>query len=413
MPNYSDIRKKLNIDVTGPDLTDLAYLTHYLHSHKNGISHHFKKQAVDYILRYKTDSDTFQESYFQFKLPIIWDIPFPPVEKPKFTFIDLFAGIGGFRLAFQSLGGKCLFTSEWNYFAQKTYEANFGEVPFGDITKINEKEIPNHDILIAGFPCQPFSIAGVSKKNALGRKHGFKDETQGTLFFDIARILYEKKPKTFLLENVKNLVSHDHGKTFGVISRTLYDLGYKIYPLVLDGKYYVPQHRERIVIIGFLESEFKGEEKFRFPDMPAPIYKLTDILDPNPDPKYTLTNKLWDYLKKYSDKHKAKGNGFGFGLADINGISRTLSARYYKDGSEILIPQEGKNPRRLTPRECARLQGYPDKFIIPVSDNQAYRQFGNSVVVPLMKAVATNLVSELQRHNGKYSTKRHRISTKG
>jgi len=413
MLKYSEIRKKFNINVTGPELSELAYLTHYLQSQKNGVSHHFRKQAIKYVYKLKSDSDQIDDPYFQDRLPIVWDIPFPPVERPKFTFIDLFAGIGGFRLAFQSLGGKCVFTSEWNYFAQKTYEANFGEVPFGDITKINEKEIPDHDILIAGFPCQPFSIAGVSKKNALGRSHGFKDETQGTLFFDIARILNEKKPKTFLLENVKNLVSHDSGKTFEVISRTLYDLGYKIYPQVLDGKYFVPQHRERIVIVGFLEKEFKNKETFRFPEMPAPVHKLADILDPNPDPKYTLTNKLWDYLKYYSEKHKAKGNGFGFGLTDTNGISRTLSARYYKDGSEILIPQKGKNPRRLTPRECARLQGYPDKFIIPVSDNQAYRQFGNSVVVPLMKAVAGNLVSELQRHNGQYTSKRRTISTKG
>jgi DNA (cytosine-5)-methyltransferase 1 len=412
MLKYSDIRKKLSISVTGPELSELAHLTHYFQSQKNGVSQYFKQQAIEYINKLKLDSDPIDEPYFQEKLPISWDIPFPPVDKPKFTFIDLFAGIGGFRLAFQSLGGKCVFTSEWNYFAQKTYEANFGEVPFGDITKINENEIPDHDILIAGFPCQPFSIAGVSKKNALGRSHGFKDLTQGTLFFDLARVLEAKKPKTFLLENVKNLVSHDSGKTFEVISKTLYELGYKIYPQVLDGKYFVPQHRERIVIVGFLEDEFKGKEMFRFPEMPAPVHKLVDILEPKPDPKYTLTNKLWEYLQNYSEKHKAKGNGFGFGLTDLNGISRTLSARYYKDGSEILIPQKGRNPRRLTPRECARLQGYPDKFIIPVSDNQAYRQFGNSVVVPLMKSVAINLVSELQRHNGQYTSKRRTVSTK-
>ena len=343
MFKYSDIRKKLNINVTRPELSDLAHLTHYLQSQKNGVSQFYKKQAIKYIYNQKLDSDPIDEPYFQEKLPIEWDIPFPPVENPKFTFIDLFAGIGGFRLAFQSLGGKCVFTSEYNYFAQKTYEANYGEVPFGDITKIDENEIPDHDILIAGFPCQPFSIAGVSKKNALGRSHGFKDLTQGTLFFDLARILEAKKPKTFLLENVKNLVSHDSGKTFEVISKTLYELGYKIYPQVLDGKYFVPQHRERIVIIGFLEDEFKGKETFRFPEMPAPVHKLADILEPNPDPKYTLTNKLWEYLQNYSEKHKAKGNGFGFGLTDLNGISRTLSARYYNDGSEILIAQEWKN----------------------------------------------------------------------
>jgi DNA (cytosine-5)-methyltransferase 1 len=412
MLKYSEIRKKLNINVNKPELSDLAHLTHYLQSQKNSVSHYFKEQAVEYIYRIKLDSDPLDSPYFQEKLPIVWDIPFPPVENPKFTFIDLFAGIGGFRLAFQNLGGKCVFTSEWNYFAQKTYEANFGEVPFGDITKINENEIPEHDILIAGFPCQPFSIAGVSKKNALGRKHGFKDETQGTLFFALARILEAKKPKAFLLENVKNLLSHDSGKTFQIISKTLKELNYNIYYQVVDGKYFVPQHRERIVIVGFSNKEFKGTEKFCFPEMPAPVHKIVDILEKNPDDKYTLSDKLWDYLKNYSEKHKAKGNGFGFGLTDLNGISRTLSARYYKDGSEILIPQKGENPRRLTPKECARLQGYPDKFLSPVSDNQAYRQFGNSVVVPLMQSVGKNIVTELQRHNGKYPSKRNTISAR-
>ena len=412
MFKYSDIRKKLNINVSKPELSDLAHLTHYLQSQKNGVSHYFKKQAIKYIYNQKLNSDPIDEPYFQEKLPIDWDIPFPPVENPKFTFIDLFAGIGGFRLAFQSLGGKCVFSSEYNYFAQKTYEANFGEVPFGDITKINEKEIPDHDLLVAGFPCQPFSIAGVSKKNALGKNHGFLDETQGTLFFDIARILNEKKPKVFLLENVKNLVSHDSKRTFQLITNTLKELNYNIYFRVLDGKYYVPQHRERIVIIGFSNDSFKGNEKFDFPELPVPDHKIKDILEKTPLEKYTLTDNLWEYLIRYSEKHKAKGNGFGFGMTDLNGISRTLSARYYKDGAEILIPQRGKNPRRLTPRECARLQGYPDKFIIPVSDNQAYRQFGNSVVVPMMKSVGSNLVSELLRHNGKYTTKRRTISSK-
>lgn len=412
MLKYSDIREKLSINVTRPELSELAHLTHYLQSQKNGVSHYYKKQAINYIYKQSLDSDPIDEPYFQEKLPIEWDIPFPPVEKPKFTFIDLFAGIGGFRLAFQSLGGKCVFSSEYNYFAQKTYEANFGEVPFGDITKINEKEIPDHDLLVAGFPCQPFSIAGVSKKNALGKSHGFKDKTQGTLFFDIARILDEKKPKVFLLENVKNLVSHDSKRTFQVITNTLKELNYNIYFQVRDGKYYVPQHRERIVIIGFSNEYFKGEEKFSFPDLPVSDHKIKDILEKKPLEKYTLTDNLWEYLIRYAEKHKAKGNGFGFGMTDLNGISRTMSARYYKDGAEILIPQKDKNPRRLTPRECARLQGYPDKFLIPVSDNQAYRQFGNSVVVPMMKSVGSNLVSELLRHNGKYTTKRRTISSK-
>ena len=411
MLKYSDIRKKLNINVTRPELSDLANLTHYLQSQKNGVSDFYKKRAVEYIYNLKQDSDPIDEPYFQEKLPIEWDVPFPPVEKPKFTFIDLFAGIGGFRLAFQSLGGKCVFTSEYNYFAQKTYEANFGEVPFGDITKIDENEIPDHEILIAGFPCQPFSIAGVSKKNALGRSHGFKDETQGTLFFDLARIIEAKKPKTFLLENVKNLLSHDKGRTFKVISNTLKELNYNIYYQVLDGKYFVPQHRERIVIVGFSNKYFMGNERFSFPEMPEPNHKIAQILENNPDSKYTLTDHLWEYLIRYAAKHKAKGNGFGFGMTDLNAISRTMSARYYKDGAEILIPQKGKNPRRLTPRECARLQGYPDNFIIPVSDNQAYRQFGNSVVVPLMRSVGSNLVTALLHHNGKYTSTRRSLSS--
>ena len=410
MLKYSDIRKKLNINVNKPELNDLAHLTHYLQAQENGTSAYYEKEALKYIYTLQLDSDPVDEPYFQDRLPIEWDIPFPPVENPKFTFIDLFAGIGGFRLAFQELGGKCVFSSEYNYFAQKTYEANFGEVPFGDITKINEKEIPDHDILIAGFPCQPFSIAGVSKKNALGKNHGFKDETQGTLFFDIARIIDEKKPKTFLLENVKNLVSHDAGRTFQVISNTLRELNYNIYYKVLDGKYFVPQHRERIVIIGFSKDYFKGKEEFQFPEMPQANYKIADILEKKPDAKYTLTDHLWEYLIQYSEKHRAKGNGFGYGMTDLNGISRTLSARYYKDGAEILIPQTDRNPRRLTPRECARIQGYPDKFLIPVSDNQAYRQFGNSVVVPLMKYVGQHLVSELLKHVKQYSSKRHSVS---
>jgi len=307
----------------------------------------------------------------------------------------LFAGIGGIRLAYQNLGGKCVFSSEWNNFAKKTYEANFGEVPFGDITQISKKSIPDHDVLLGGFPCQPFSIAGVSKKNALGRKHGFLDETQGTLFFDIARIIEHKKPKAFMLENVKNLVSHDKGNTFKVIKNTLEELGYSVHYQVLNGKHFVPQNRERILIVGFRNDIYNGEENFNFPKLPEPNTAFREILEEEIDTKYTLSDKLWNFLQEYAKKHKAKGNGFGFGLTDLNGISRTISARYYKDGSEILIPQDGINPRRLTPRECARLQGFPDSFEIPVSDNQAYRQFGNSVTVPLIQAVGKQLVKSL------------------
>jgi len=313
----------------------------------------------------------------------------------KTTFIDLFAGIGGIRMAMEQLGLECVFSSEWDKFSQVTYETNFGEKPAGDITKIDPKDIPDHDILTGGFPCQPFSIAGVSKKKSLGHDHGFLDKTQGTLFFNVAQIIEAKRPKAFLLENVKNLRSHDKGNTFRVIQETLHGLSYWTFDAVLDGKQYVPQHRERIFIVGFNKDIFPDQPDFRFPVNLTQTPKLNDILEKNVDQKYTLTPKLWEYLQDYAAKHKAKGNGFGFGLADLNGISRTLSARYYKDGSEILIPQKDNRPRRLTPRECARLQGFPDTFQIPVSDTQAYRQFGNSVVVPLVKAVAQSLLDTL------------------
>lgn len=314
-----------------------------------------------------------------------------------FRFIDLFAGIGGMRIAFDRAGGKCVYSNEWNKYSQQTYFANFGEQPEGDITKVDENSIPDHDVLVAGFPCQPFSIAGVAKKNSLGRATGFEDKTQGTLFFDICRILKAKRPKAFMLENVKNLKSHDKGRTFKVITESLEELDYEVFHAVLDGQNYVPQHRERILIIGFDRKRYGKDIDFHFdltPVKPKPIMK--DILEPKVDDKYTLSDKLWSYLQNYAAKHRAAGNGFGYGIADPNGVSRTLSARYYKDGSEILIEQKGKNPRRLTPRECARLQGFPDDFVIPVSDTQAYKQFGNSVVVPLMADVAQLVVKKMK-----------------
>lgn len=335
-------------------------------------------------------------------------------ESPQgdFTFIDLFAGIGGIRLAFQDIGGQCVFTSEWDSYAQRTYAANYlgNHLINGDITQVEASEIPDHDVLLAGFPCQPFSIAGVSKKNALGRMHGFHDETQGTLFFDVARIIEAKRPKAFLLENVKNLLSHDRGRTFDVIKRTLsVELGYHIHYRVIDGAHFVPQHRERIIIVGFRE-----DVPFDFNAVPLPekgqhvlgsILHRTDGTEPYLEwdgdrffdqnasvvpAKYTLTDKLWAYLQNYAAKHRAAGNGFGFGLVYPDSVTRTLSARYYKDGSEILVYQgQGRNPRRLTPRECARLMGFPETYQIPVSDTRAYKQFGNSVVVDVMRHVAT------------------------
>ena len=316
--------------------------------------------------------------------------------KNNFKFIDLFAGIGGFRYAFEAVGGKCVFSSEWDKYAADTYEANFGHRPAGDITKIKSEEIPDHEILTAGFPCQPFSIAGVSKHNALGTAHGFEHPTQGTLFFEVARIIRDKKPKVFLLENVKNLKGHDRGRTIAIILDTLRnELGYFVpEPRVVDARKVVPQHRERIYIIGFLKEQ--DAIKFQFPEINDRKPKLREILEDQVDAKYTLSDNLWQYLQGYAQKHKEKGNGFGFSLADLNGVTRTLSARYYKDGSEILIPQgSGMNPRRLTPKECAKLMGFPVNHKIVCSDTRSYKQFGNAVVVPLVTEIANALTDTL------------------
>ncbi len=327
-----------------------------------------------------------------------------------FTFIDLFAGIGGIRMGFEKNGGLCVFTSEWDKYSVQTYCENFGTYHpvVGDITKVDVNDIPDHDVLLAGFPCQPFSIAGVSKKNSLGRAHGFECKTQGTLFFDVARIINEKQPKAFLLENVKNLMSHDKGRTFQIIKETLEDeLGYKIFAKIIDAKGFVPQHRERIYIVGFRDDTDFSWDAFRAKNKDAKT--IGDILHPQNgsensekstlknyivgkkgrvNDKYILSDKLWKYLFDYAAKHKAKGNGFGYGMVTKNSVARTLSARYYKDGSEILVSRGKGNPRRLTPRECARLMGYPENFKIPVSDTQSYKQFGNSVVMPVIKEIA-------------------------
>ncbi|MDP9052811.1 MAG: DNA (cytosine-5-)-methyltransferase [Acidobacteriota bacterium] len=334
-----------------------------------------------------------------------------------FTFIDLFAGIGGMRLGFEAAGGTCVFTSEWDDYSRKSYLANFPRdlhPMAGDITKVDVAEVPEHDVLLAGFPCQPFSIAGVSKKNALGRPHGFACRTQGTLFFDVARILEARRPRAFLLENVKNLLSHDGKRTFAVIRSTLEELGYQVEARVINGKHFVPQNRERILIAGFREPVGFEWDAAPLPDA-ASAPKLRNILhaengkEDDPDegryidakgkvhPKYVLTDKLWNYLQAYAIKHRAKGNGFGCSVVGRDDIARTLSARYHKDGSEILIDRgPGKNPRRLTPRECARLMGYPDSFRIEVSDTRAYKQFGNSVVVPLISHVAGLVMRSVQ-----------------
>jgi DNA (cytosine-5)-methyltransferase 1 len=372
-------------------------LTHY-----DTISGSGKKIAKTYFKNFIPENNglkglVLEEAIQQFLFEVKANVPFPGPEEgeEKFTFIDLFAGIGGFRMALQNIGGKCIFSSEWDKYSQQTYRANFGDIPFGDITIDETKSyIPKKfDLLCGGFPCQPFSIAGVSKKNSLGRKHGFEDVKQGNLFFHIAEIIAEHRPKAFFLENVKNLVSHDKGNTFKIIKETLESLGYSFDRRILDGKHFVPQHRERTIMVGFDKKVFGNDISFDFDKvlLPEANHKIKNILEKKVDPKYTLSEHLWGYLQNYAKKHKEKGNGFGFGLVDLNGISRTMSARYYKDGAEILIPQANKVPRRLTPKEAAALLGYPKNFKIPVSDAQAYRQFGNSVVMPLIQAVGEKI----------------------
>jgi DNA (cytosine-5)-methyltransferase 1 len=335
----------------------------------------------------------------QGKLPL----PMPAVSSSRkvagFRFIDLFAGVGGLRRGFEPLGGKCVFTAEWDRYARKTYAENylidheFG----GDVREFarSPERIPEHDLLLAGFPCQPFSIAGVSKKNALGRPHGFLCDTQGTLFFDLAKIIEYHRPSVFLLENVKNLQRHNGGDTFRTILNVLEtELGYDVQYRVISSEPWVPQRRERIFIVGFRDSTEFDFSKFEAPSNTGP--KLGAILEEQVDPKYTLTPHLWKYLQDYKRKHASQGNGFGFGLFGPDDVTRTLSSRYYKDGSEVLVRQKGTRPRRLTPRECARLMGFDSlqgsEFVIPVSDTQAYRQFGNAVVVPAVRAVAQTML---------------------
>lgn len=335
-----------------------------------------------------------------------------PAGGGRFRFIDLFAGIGGIRMGFEAHGGECVFTSEWDDFSKKTYVENFGErhTFVGDIVPFPAEAVPDHDVLLAGFPCQPFSIAGVSKKNSLGRPHGLKCTTQGTLFCDVARLIAAKRPKAFLLENVRNLLSHDRGDTFRIILQTLRnELGYDVPYRIIDGRRFTPQHRERIIIVGFPEKTAFAWDDLQLPPEGALLSSIlhrTDGTEPvlpwdgdryfdhdrqTVQPKYTLTPKLWAHLQAYAEKHRAAGNGFGPVTPDS--VARTLSARYYKDGSEILVSQGGdKRPRRLTPRECARLMGFPNTFRIPVSDTQTYRQFGNSVVMPVMREAARIMV---------------------
>lgn len=338
----------------------------------------------------KGESKPSQEQYDSI-VSFATNTPYKNSNNNNFKFIDLFAGIGGIRIPFQEMGGKCVFTSEWDAFAQKTYRINFGDEIHGDITKVEENTIPDFDILLGGFPCQPFSQAGVHK--------GFSD-TRGTLFFDIERIIKAKRPKAFLLENVKQLVGHDKGRTFKVIQEHLKALNYSVSPKVLRaGDFGVPQNRERVYIVGFDKEYFNLDDdfEFEFPTPPKTPTKVGDILQSHVDSKYTISERLYAGHLRRKEEHKKKGNGFGFSLFNAESeYTNTLSARYYKDGSEILIDQgEGTLPRKLTPRECARLQGFPDDFIIPVSDCRAYKQFGNSVAVPVIRAIARNMIRTL------------------
>lgn len=395
---------------TGGDDAVLAYLKAAREHHsQTRIARHLKVDART-IRRWEARQSV-PPAYVVHALQQLLPLDPPFVGEAAFSFIDLFAGIGGIRRAFETIGGRCVFTSEWDSYAQKTYAENFrdGHAINGDITQVQAASIPDHDVLLAGFPCQPFSIAGVSKKNALGKAHGFACETQGTLFFDVARVIAEKRPRAFLLENVKNLTSHDKGRTFDVIKRTLSEeLGYHIHTRVIDGAHFVPQHRERILIVGFREPvafDFdalpmppKGQHTLKEilhrtdgsePQLPWDEDRFFDHANNKVQDKYTLTGNLWRYLQNHAEKHRLKGNGFGFGLVTPDSVTRTLSARYYKDGSEILVSQgEDKNPRRLTPRECARLMGFPDTFRIPVSDTRAYQLFADAAVVPMIESTA-------------------------
>ena len=386
MNKYSDIKPALTESLlkTFPTLGDEAeaVVTHWLQSPSAEIPfltppmRNHCLSRFDAALTQKKVSQIRKTSLVdQSRLPIDWaEIPFPPHKKPKFRFIDLFAGIGGFRIAMQELGGQCVFSSEWDKYAKKTYEANFGEVPFGDIRKISERDIPDHEILCAGFPCQPFSLAGVSARNSLHTAHGFACETQGTLFFDIARIIAAKQPRVAFLENVKNLVGHDGGKTFSVIKNTIEELGYSFSYKLIDSSPLVPQRRIRCYMV-CIRNDRDG---FILPEIAGPPLPLKSILEKRVDKSFTISGKLWAGHQRRTSRNLGRGTGFTAFCADLKKPSNTIVARYGKDGKECLIPQANKNPRMLTPRECARLQGFPENFIIPHAKTTSYRQFGNS-----------------------------------
>lgn len=397
MTTYNTIKRDLKINIDKHLNDGYASLTHYWQNQIVNNNRYFEKQGVKYL---KESILSTTEEPEQLYLPLKYDIPFPPPESPNFKFIDLFAGIGGFRIAFQNLNGKCVFSSEINNSAKKTYEKNFGECPFGDIKEftnlqntdeILDRLIPDHDILTGGFPCQPFSLAGVSARNHLGIAHGFLDTNQGNLFFDIARIVKAKKPSVVFLENVKNFKSHDGGNTFDTVKSVMIELGYDFHSKVINANKVVPQSRERFFMVCFRD----GNKDFSFPEFSGTTKNLRSILQKEVSDEYTISDKLWQGHQRRTQTNLARGTGFTAFTANLDKPANTIVARYGKDGKECLIPQEYKNPRKLTPRECARLQGFPENYILPSSNAAAYRQFGNSVAIPIVEAIGKNIVYSL------------------
>jgi len=389
--DYSNLKEYLNITEDRKYTNEHAYITHYLQNSKNGVASFYKEKALQYIAqRIEKSGNT------------TWDVPFPPPDNPKFKFIDLFAGIGGFRIALQNLGGKSVFSSEIDNAAKVTYEANFGEFPFGDIREFTgpditdeelDKLIPDHNILTGGFPCQPFSLAGVSARNYLGHKHGFSDKDKGNLFFDIARIINVKKPDVVFLENVKNFKGHDGGNTFSTVKDTFEDLGYSFHHEIINAASVVPQNRKRFYMVCFKNEGLN----FEFPSFNGKQKKLKSILENNVPSEFTISDKLWQGHINRTKRNLERGTGFTANVADLEKPANTLVARYGKDGKECLIPQENSNPRKLTPRECARLQGFPETFKLPSSKAAAYKQFGNSVAIPVIEEIGKKIIDALKK----------------
>lgn len=396
METYTELKKSLKIDIDKHLNDGYASLSHLWQSKEEFNS--FIEKGREYLQEVLNQSI---DDPLQLYMPFNYDVPFPPPQTPSFKFIDLFAGIGGFRIALQELNGKCVFSSEIDNAAKKTYEQNFGECPFGDIRQFTgedvsdeelNKAIPEHDILTGGFPCQPFSLAGVSARNHLGKEHGFRDLNQGNLFFDIARIINVKKPKVVFLENVKNFRNHDGGNTFETVKSIMIKMGYDFHSKVINANRVVPQNRERFYMVCFRG----GNKKFTFPEFMGEPKPLRSILDKNVAEKYTISDKLWEGHNRRTRVNLERGTGFTAFTANLEKPSNTIVARYGKDGKECLIPQPNKNPRKLTPRECARLQGFPENYVLPKSDAPAYKQFGNSVAVPVIKAICSQILRAIK-----------------